>query len=123
EIAFLHALLSRERLPHPREVAHVLVAHHERTIPERQPVLRHVGAAHARDLHLQQRGVVWDSRQIQLAQLRRRWSYLYRGQHFFGHTLRTECKLSRDAESMRSNVSALASPKLSAFGSQLSCVR
>src|SRR5262249_16253910 len=86
EVALAEPLVRLERFPDPREGADVLVAHDERAVPQRQPVLRHVGSAHARHFDLHQRGVVWNVRQIQLAQLGGRWAYLYAGPGFFGQS-------------------------------------
>ena len=87
EITFGEARMRRECLAEPRQVADVLVPHDERPIAERQPVLRHVGAAHAGDLDAHQRRIVRNRGKIQFPQLGSRRSYLYRGQGFFSHTL------------------------------------
>ena len=84
EISLFHPLSLRELGSDVRQVADVLVSHDERSAAERQPVLTHVGTADPGDFHLHQSGIRWNIRQLELAQFRRRWADLHRGERLLG---------------------------------------
>jgi len=84
-VALPQALPLDERRAGRNDHADVLVAHDHRRLDHRVRVHLHVGAADARDLHLQQRPVVRDPRQRELPQLGSPRAGSHRRQHALSH--------------------------------------
>src|SRR5258705_9466724 len=82
EVAFLEPFQPLEVAADLRKGADVLVAHDERRAAQRQLVLADVGAADARDFHLEEGGVRGDVGEGEFAQLGRRWTDLEGSQSF-----------------------------------------